>query len=131
MATVIDKAPGLRALHISFWTPQTEQEVCENIWRVSLAALDQTGVVPLISVTRFPNFVRRAFPDAPLPSGSRGELGDAWRYDFTWLFVKEVEANVRRFCTPEGHIDATALDTLGQARRAMSSAFADIRKAAL
>lgn len=125
---VIDKAPGLRALHISFWTPQTEQEVCENIWRVSLAALDQTGVVPLLSVTRVPNFVRRAFPDAPLPLGFRGELGDAWRYDFTWLFAKEVENNVRRFCTPEGHIEfATSLwfeDIVGHRSLAQELIFA-------
>jgi hypothetical protein len=102
---VIDKAPGLRALRISFWTPQTEQEVSENIWRVSLAAIDQTGVVPIFSVTRFPNFVRRALPDTPLPSDFRGDLGDAWRYDFTWTFEKDVEDNVRRFCTAEGHIE--------------------------
>src|SRR5262249_18406309 len=52
---VIDNAPGLRLLHISFWTPQTEQEVCENIWKVSLAAVDQTGVFPIFSVPRYPN----------------------------------------------------------------------------
>ncbi|HVF22662.1 MAG TPA: hypothetical protein VM941_06295 [Pyrinomonadaceae bacterium] len=102
----IDNAPGLRRLHISFWTPQTEEEVCVNIWRVSLAAIDQAGVVfPMFSVTRFQNFVRRAFPDAPVPSGFRGELGDAWRYDFAWDFAREIEANVRRFCTANGHIE--------------------------
>jgi hypothetical protein len=125
---VINKAPGLRELRVSFWTPQTEQEVCENIWKVSLAALDQPGVVPLFSVTRFPNFVRRAVPDGPLPSQFRGELSDAWRYDFTWAFPKEVETNVRRFCTPEGHIEfATSLwfeDILGHRALAQELIFA-------
>jgi hypothetical protein len=125
---IIDKASGLRALNISFWTPQTEQEVCENIWRVSLAALDNTGVVPLFSVTRFPNFVRRAFPDAPLPLEFAGELGDAWRYDFTWAFTKEIEANVRRFCTPDGHVEfATSLwfeDVVGHRALAQELIFA-------
>jgi len=103
---IVDKAPGLRLLHISFWTPQTEQEVCENIWKVSLAALDQNGAVfPIFSVTRFGNFVRRGFPDAPLPSNFTGDLGDAWRYDFDFPFAKEVENDVRRFCTPDGHIE--------------------------
>jgi hypothetical protein len=103
---VVDNAPGLRLLHVSFWTPQTEQEVCENIWKVSLAAIDQNGAVfPIFSVTRFANFVRRAFPDAPLPSNFTGDLGDVWRYDFDFPFAKEVETDVRRFCTPEGHIE--------------------------
>ena len=79
-----DRAQGVRSLHVSFWTPQTEQQVCENIWKVTLAALDDTGVVPIFSVTRFPNFVRRALPDTPLPLDFTGDLGDAWRYDFTW-----------------------------------------------
>jgi hypothetical protein len=103
---VIDNAPGLRVLHVSFWTPQTEQDVCENIWKVSLAAIDQNGVVfPISSVTRLGNFVRRVFPDAPVPSNFSSDLGDAWRYDFDFAFTKEIEANVRRFCTPQGHID--------------------------
>jgi hypothetical protein len=103
---VIDNAPGLRRLHVSFWTPQTEQEVCENIWKVSLAAIDQNEVVfPIFSVTRFPNFVRRAIPDAPVPSSFTGDLGDAWRYDFDFDFARDVEADVRRYCTPEGHIE--------------------------
>jgi hypothetical protein len=102
---VVDPAPGLRVLHVSFWTPQTEQEVCENIWKVSLAAIDTNKVVfPIFSVTRFGNFVRRAVPDAPLASNFTGDLGDAWRYDFDFAFTKETEANVRRFCTSEGHI---------------------------
>ena len=108
---IVDRAPGLRVLHISFWTPQTEQEVCANIWKVSLAAIDQNGAVfPIFTVTRFGNFVRRTFPDAPLPSDFTGDLGDAWRYNFDFAFTKEVETNVRRFCTPDGHIEfATSL----------------------
>jgi hypothetical protein len=103
---IIDPAPGLRRLHISFWTPQTEQQVCENIWKVSLAAINQNNLVfPIFSVTRFPNFVRRAVPDAPVPSSFTGDLGDQWRYDFDFDFAKEVEADVRRFCTTEGHIE--------------------------
>ena len=103
---IIDNAPGLRRLHVSFWTPQTEQEVCENIWKVSLAAIAQNEVVfPIFSVTRFPNFVRRAVPDAPVPSSFTGDLGDAWRYDFDFDFSRDVEADVRRYCTPEGHIE--------------------------
>jgi hypothetical protein len=101
----VDKAPGLRRLHVSFWTPQMEHEVNENIWRVSLAAIDETGqVVPLFSVLRLDTFVRRAVPQAPLPLGFRGELGDEWRYDWAWDFDDAVKANVRRFCTPEGHV---------------------------
>lgn len=103
---VLDSAPGLRVLHVSFWTPQTEQEVCENIWKVSLAAIDTNNVVfPIFSVLRFGNFVRRAVPDAPVPSTFTGDLGDAWRYDFDFQFTRDVEANVRRFCTPQGHAD--------------------------
>lgn len=123
-----DKAPGIRALHVSFWTPQTEQEVCENIWKVSLAALVDTGVVPIFSVTRFPNFVRRAIPDGPLSFDFTGELGDAWRYDFTWKFEKDVENNVVRFCSPEGHIEfATSLwfeDVVGHRSLAQELVFA-------
>ena len=108
---IVDNAPGLRLLHVSFWTPQTEQEVCENIWKVSLAAIDQSGAVfSIFGVNRFGNFVRRAVPDAPLPPNFIGDLGDAWRYDFDFPFTKEVETNVRRFCTPEGHVEfATSL----------------------
>ena len=103
---IIDPAPGLRLLHVSFWTPQTEQEVCENIWKVSLAAIDPNKVVfPIFSVNRFGNFVRRAVPDAPVPPNFTGDLGDAWRYDFDFPFTKDVETNVRRFCTSEGHIE--------------------------
>lgn len=103
---IVDSAPGLRLLHISFWTPQTEQEVCENIWKVSLAAINQNNAVfSIFSVTRFGNFVRRAVPDAPLPSNFTGDLGDAWRYDFDFPFAKEVETDVRRFCTTDGHIE--------------------------
>ena len=103
---IIDSAPGLRLLHVSFWTPQTEQEVCENIWKVSLAALEPGGVVfPIFSVTRYGNFVRRAYPDAPLPTYYTLDLGDAWRYDFNFPFTKEVETKVRRYCTTDGHIE--------------------------
>ena len=102
----MDNAPGLRRLHISFWTPQTEQDVCVNIWKVSLAAINENEVVfPIFSVPRFGNFVRRAHPDAPVPSDFTGELGDAWRYDFAFDFASEVETDVRRFCTPDGHIE--------------------------
>ena len=104
------KAPGLGTLHVSFWTPQTEQEVYENLWKVSLAAIDDTGVVPIFSLTLFPNFVRRAVPDAPLPFDFAGDLGDAWRYDCDWKVPREMSGLVDRFCTPEGHIEyATSL----------------------
>ena len=126
---IIDNAPGLRLLHISFWTPQNEQEVCENIWKVSLAAIDQTGAVfPIFNVTRYPNFVRRASPDAPLPSNFTGDLGDAWRYDFDFAYAKEVDKDVRRFCTAEGHIEfGTSLwfeDILGHRSLAQELIFA-------
>ena len=103
----IDKAPGQRELHISFWTPQMEHEVNENIWRVSLAAIDENGhVVPMFSVLRFETFVRRAIPQAPLPLGFREILGDEWCYDWTWKFDKEEEEiNARRFCTPAGRFE--------------------------
>jgi len=102
---LVDNAPGLRRLHISFWTPQTEQEVCINIWKVSLAAINLNGVFRIFSVPRFGNFVRRAQPDAPVPSDFTGDLGDAWRYDFDFDFAKEVDTDVRRFCTTDGHIE--------------------------
>lgn len=103
---LIDNAPGLRRLHISFWTPQAEQEVCVNIWKVTLAAIDQNGTVfTIFSKERFGNFVRRAQPDAPVPSNFTGDLGDAWRYDFDFDFAREVETDVRRVCTPDGHIE--------------------------
>ena len=107
---LIDNAPGLRLLHISFWTPQTEQEVCVNIWRVTLAAIDENGrVFSIFSEERFGNFVRRAQPDAPVPSDFTGELGDAWRYDFTFNFEspddRARETQVRRFCTADGQIE--------------------------
>jgi hypothetical protein len=126
---VRDKAPGLRTLHVSFWTPQTEQEVCENLWKVSLAAIDDTGVaVPIFSLTRFPNFVRRAVPDAPLPYGFTGDLGDAWRYDCDWKYPKEMSAVIDRFCTPDGHVDhATSLwfeDVVGHRAIAQEIVFA-------
>jgi hypothetical protein len=102
---LIDNAPGLRRLHVSFWTPQTEQEVCVNIWKVSLAAITPSGVFSIFSVPRFGKFVRRAQPDAPVASDFTGDLGDAWRYDFDFDFAKEVETDVRRFCTTDGHIE--------------------------
>jgi hypothetical protein len=102
---LVDNAPGLRRLHVSFWTPQTEQEVCVNIWKVSLAAITPSGVFPIFSVQRFGKFVRRAQPDAPVPSDFTGDLGDAWRYDFDFDFAKEVDTDVRRFCTTDGHIE--------------------------
>jgi hypothetical protein len=49
--------------------------------------------------------VRRAVPDAPVPSTFTGDLGDAWRYDFDFRFTLDTETNVRRFCTPQGHVD--------------------------
>jgi len=103
---LVDTAPGLRRLHVSFWTPQAEQQVCENIWKVSLAAIKVDGAVfPIFSVTRLGSFVRRAQPEAPVPSDFTGELDNAWRYDFDFDFAKEVETDVRRFCTPNGHIE--------------------------
>ena len=107
---LIDNAPGLRLLHISFWTPQTEQEVCVNIWKVSLAAIDTNeAVFSIFSVPRFGNFVRKAQPDAPVPADFTGDLGDGWRYDFAFNFEspddRSRETLVRRFCTPDGHIE--------------------------
>ena len=73
---------------------------------MSLAAINSNGVVfPIFSVLRFPNFVRRAVPDGPVPSNFTGDLGNEWRYDFDFDFAKEVETDVRRFCTREGHIE--------------------------
>ena len=124
---VCDKAPHQGALHISFWTPQSEQEVCENIWRVSLAALDETGVVAIFSLTRFPNFSRSAVPDAPLPFDFSGDLNDAWRYDCVWKFATEMSERINRFCTPEGHVEyATSLwfeDVVGNCSTAQETVF--------
>lgn len=93
------------------------------------AALEETGAVfPIFSVTRYPNFVRRAFPDAPVPSDFTGELGDAWRYDFDFDFAREVEERVRRFCTTDGHIEfGTSLwfeDVVGHRSLAQELVFA-------
>jgi hypothetical protein len=58
---LIHPTAHVRTLAVTFvfgiWTPQTEQEVCENIWKVSLAAINQNNAVfPIFSVTRFGNF---------------------------------------------------------------------------
>lgn len=100
-----DKAPGLRTLHISFWTPQSEDQVYENIWKVSLAAVDDAGVVPFFSLPVFPNFARRTVPHSPLPYDFDGELGDAYRYDFSWKFEKKLDKLISRFCSAAGHVD--------------------------
>ncbi|MFG1834051.1 hypothetical protein [Micromonospora chersina] len=97
-------------LSISFWTPQTEDEVNENIWKVNLAAIDDTGVVPICSLTRHGTFIRRGRPDAPLPFNHAGDLGDEWRYDGLYKVDPKMIERVNRFCTPAGHVDyATSL----------------------
>jgi hypothetical protein len=79
--------------------------VAENIWKVSLAGLDASGVVSIFSLTRVPHFVRRAVPDAPLSAQSRDDLGDAWRYDCAWSFPKALTQTIDRLCTAQGRID--------------------------
>ena len=104
-------AGGKRIVQITFWTPQTEQQVCENIWKVTLAAIDETGVVPIFSRKRFPSFVRKAQPDGPLPIDFGGDLGAQWRYDYRWTdLTADQVARVDRFCTPAAQIEyATSL----------------------
>ena len=95
--------PTQRTLEVSFWTPQSEDDIVENIWKVSLAALDNTGVMPLFSVERLGNFVRRQAPMSPPPFDFTS-LDNSWRYDFLWQFDTTIEPLVRKYCTPEGRI---------------------------
>jgi hypothetical protein len=95
--------PSHRILDVSFWTPQSEQEVLENIWKVSLAALDSTGPVLFFSVERFGNFNRHSDPVSPPPFDFTS-LDDSWRYDFRWQFDAAMEPLVRKYCTPDGRI---------------------------
>ncbi|WP_139283237.1 hypothetical protein [Raineyella antarctica] len=105
------KGQGKHGLRVTFWTPQDENEVCRNIWQVSLAGVDASGVLPIFQRVRFPSFVRQGQPTAPLPLDHTGELGDTWRYEWVWEDIdKEMAARIDRLCTPAGHIDyATSL----------------------
>src|SRR5262249_12610598 len=102
----------------TFWTPQTDDDVCRNIWKVSLAGIDESGVVPIFSRIRFPAFVRASQPAAPLPMDYSGDLGDAWKYEWLWTDVdKDMAARIDRFCTPGGHHPLPDNSLVGRRRR--------------
>ena len=100
----IEKGKGKHGLRVSFWTPKNDQDVCQNIWKVSLAGVDESGVLPIFSRQRFGSFVRHSQPSAPLPMDFTGTLGDAWKYEWFWEDInKEMADTIDRLCTPEGH----------------------------
>jgi hypothetical protein len=101
---VIERTTPKRALRIWFWTPQTEAEVAESIFKVSLAALDENGAIPIFSLRRATSFVRKAKPAAPFDPYSAAELGDAWRYDCRWTYEPSLNARIDRLCTARGRV---------------------------
>ncbi len=95
-------------LKVSFWTPQTEEQVNQNIWQITLGALDTSGLPDvLFKVERFGNFTRTSIPSKPLPFEYEGDLGDDYRYDyFCPLPANSVlEQKVNLYCTEKGSID--------------------------
>ena len=100
---LIDRSKPQAALQVSFWTPQTEDEVSENIWIVVLAAVDDSGAVPIFRLRRAQHFIRRASPKGPPDYYGESALGDAWRYDCTWPFTPKLDPTIGRLCTTEGH----------------------------
>lgn len=94
------------ALWIRFWTPFSVDEVYENIWKIRLAALDETGVIPLFESEIFGVFVRLGIPAAPLPFDHVGDLDDAYCYEHRWTgFDASAAALLDKYCSSRGRFE--------------------------
>jgi hypothetical protein len=106
---VVGPSHGKAGLLITFWTPLTADEVNRNIWKLRLAALDQSQVVHIMQVVQFPNFKRVAVPDKPLPFGAPRSMvtepGDMYRYEYLWTgYDKATQLQIDKYCSEEGRI---------------------------
>jgi len=104
----------ITGLTLSFWTHQSDDEVRENLWRFSLAALDRLDdPVMILSGEVFGQFVRQDVPEHPLPLDFA--LADLLRSERQFVHrrtgVDQATADlIARYCTPAGRVaHATSL----------------------
>lgn len=91
------------SLRISFWTPQSVDEVTENIWKIYMAALDTQGNVISIldsgGIECFSHFVRQGIPTRPLPLGGEASPHAEFQYDYVWTgFSSTVRDTIDMYC---------------------------------
>lgn len=101
-------------LRLSFWTHQSDDQVRENLWRFSLAALDDPeDPVTIARGEVFSRFVRQGLPDRPLPLNFTS--ADVATPEYQYLSYQTgldpaTIGLVDRYCTPQGRVDyATSL----------------------
>ena len=96
---------GNPCLVISFWTPQNETEVNQNIWKVNIAALENSVPIQILEIETFSNFIREKDPDNPLPFQFTGRLDSNYRYDYEWFYAPSDLLKIDKYCTTKGRID--------------------------
>jgi hypothetical protein len=100
-----DAAGGL-SVALSFWSPDSDDELNVSVWKVRMAALEHDGsVVPLLETLRVPHFVRRIQPTGPLAAGDDGSASEAHRHDAMFVVPTDAVVAMRRFCTPRARVE--------------------------
>jgi hypothetical protein len=100
--TVADHTAALR---IAFWAPLSQDEVYENIWKVSLGALESSTALVLFQSEVFGVFARQGVPLEPLPLYYSGQLDATYRYEYVWSgFDGATAAELDKYCTALGRV---------------------------
>jgi hypothetical protein len=103
--TALVSAGQVSALRIRFWTPLSHEHVQVSLYRVHLAALDDSGIVRILECMIDPHFTRKGAPGAPLPLYYDGPLPDEFCYELTCRALSaSAQHAVQRFCSEDGRI---------------------------
>lgn len=93
---------------ISFWTPLSDDEATENLWRITLGATSSRGGPRILFRSEcFGPFQRVTRPARPLSFGPTlaEELAADRRFDFRWNgFTAAERKRIDLLCTPEGRM---------------------------
>ncbi|MFZ1218419.1 MAG: hypothetical protein WAO00_03960, partial [Chthoniobacterales bacterium] len=121
------------AVRIAFWTPLSQDEVYENVWKVSLGALESAAVMMLFQSEVFGVFLRQGIPVEPLPLYYSGELDATYCYEHELSqFDSATEALFDKYCTPLGRFQyATSIwfeDVVGHRSTAETTIFDEVRQ---
>ncbi|MGC4098954.1 MAG: hypothetical protein QM706_17735 [Nitrospira sp.] len=99
------------SLRLSFWTPQTIDQVHENLWRVNMAAIDKSGkVIRLLpdDIFIFSHFQRKSIPEIQLSMNYQAKdvLIPEYEYEFEWTgFSSEFASTLDQYCSSDGRVN--------------------------
>jgi hypothetical protein len=119
---------GQPCLTISFWTPQDESGVRNNVWKVHIAALETSGVVSIFKRETFVYYTQLGVPD-PIDFKLVALHNRDYQYTYDWFYPRNEESKIDKYCTAVGRRDfSTSIwfeDVIGHKAIAQTLVFID------